>query len=638
MTFKMSDISSKRKQNFGDRKNKKRLRIKALDGTEVYLGSRSSQLSETFEVQSAFGRKDETHSQRPDNSDAGQDSGFVASLATSPTTPTTLEKACSPRQAPTEDNPSPERDVAFAVLPAHLRAKAEMIGDIATRGAAWHFFNYIESWFSVPTNSSNAEPNPDDDVPLTSLSDQRLRELKVGILIQQKTEKSLKSMKIVARVFKRVYLAELAGKYKAETAARKAESKSRRKKNLATLSVKNRYTDVLFPESIMCEDRHQSKEKGKRLSKKENCPRKKAKGKLEYWLKSGKLLAMMVQRFGVGIILLLPKKLTDKNLYSFPRHLFEPFLDYIDFLHPGLREHISNLSALLPGIVENGLPSKRIVLETYNSDQLLELCNRPLKDLFQFCAGIDSQRACAMAGPPLSQDPSNTTYSEYPRPPAPQRGVNHPLTINQQVGIAVEEPFCSRNGDSPVKPLGHYEGEPVYVDTTGDMPTSANHTPGPGVPQTLADEARRSLDDEVDKLRVDGILEAGKATMERLKWTDVTLKAARDFEKIADFAPPKTLGFPDLPTHAKGNIKWTGPIVYSDVLADPLKYYSSSIPEYGILGILALGSLVLPEIGGSSMEIESGTVAYFRVSDPVTYRSCGGGRGILFYITIKRHT
>lgn len=49
--------------------------------------------------------------------------------------------------------------------------------------------------------------------------------------------------------------------------------------------------------------------------------------------------------------------------------------------------------------------------------------------------------------------------------------------------------------------------------------------------------------------------------------------------------------------------------MYSDVLADPLKYYSSSIPEYGILGILALGSLVLPEIGGSSMEIESGTVA-----------------------------
>lgn len=56
--------------------------------------------------------------------------------------------------------------------------------------------------------------------------------------------------------------------------------------------------------------------------------------------------------------------------------------------------------------------------------------------------------------------------------------------------------------------------------------------PGPGVPQTLADEARRSLDDEVAKLRVDGILEAGKATMERLKWTDVTLKAARDFEKV----------------------------------------------------------------------------------------------------------
>ncbi|KFY02482.1 hypothetical protein O988_02129 [Pseudogymnoascus sp. VKM F-3808] len=159
---------------------------------------------------------------------------------------------------------------------------------------------------------------------------------------------------------------------------------------------------------------------------------------------------------------------------------------------------------------------------------------------------------------------------------------------------------------------------------------------GPGVPQSLADGARRSLDDQVDKLRIDGKLEAGKATLERLKWTDLTLKAARDFEEVADFASPQTLGVPDLPTHAKGNIKWTGPIVYSDVSADPRKYSSSSIAEYGILGILALGSLVLPEIGGSSKEIESGTVAYFRASDPVTYRSCGGGRGILFYITIKR--
>ena len=43
-----------------------------------------------------------------------------------------------------------------------------MIGDIVARGVAWHFFNYIESWFFGLTNCSNAEPNPVDDVPSTS--------------------------------------------------------------------------------------------------------------------------------------------------------------------------------------------------------------------------------------------------------------------------------------------------------------------------------------------------------------------------------------------------------------------------------------------------------------------------------------
>lgn len=160
-------------------------------------------------------------------------------------------------------------------------------------------------------------------------------------------------------------------------------------------------------------------------------------------------------------------------------------MDYIDFLQPGLREHISNLSALLPGIVENGLPSQRIVLETYNSDQLLELCNRPLKELFQYCTGIDSQRASAMADPPLGEDPSNSTYSEYPRPPVPRGGFIHPLKIDQQVDMAMDEPFCSQNGNLPAKPLGHYEGGPLYMNTsinsyqlntTGDMRTSVNNS------------------------------------------------------------------------------------------------------------------------------------------------------------------
>jgi hypothetical protein len=150
-------------------------------------------------------------------------------------------------------------------------------------------------------------------VPSTPSLDERLRELKVGIIIQENTEKSIKSRKIVARVLKRVYLSELAGRYMEETRARNAEPKTRRRKNLPALSVKNRFTNLLFPESLTCNGKQQSKEKGKQVSKKGNGPRKKAKEKLEYWLSLGELLAMMAQRYGIGMILLLPKKLTDKE-------------------------------------------------------------------------------------------------------------------------------------------------------------------------------------------------------------------------------------------------------------------------------------------------------------------------------------
>lgn len=82
------------------------------------------------------------------------------------------------------------------------------------------------------------------------------------------------------------------------------------------------------------------------------------------------------------------------------------------------------------------------------------------------------------------------------------------------------------------------------------------------------------------------------------------------------------------------SIKWTGPIVYSDVLSDPLKYDTSGTGN-GVFGILALGTLKLPEIGGTSKVIASGAVAYFRESDNVVYRSCEGGRGILFYVSAE---
>lgn len=76
-----------------------------------------------------------------------------------------------------------------------------------------------------------------------------------------------------------------------------------------------------------------------------------------------------------------------------------------------------------------------------------------------------------------------------------------------------------------------------------------------------------------------------------------------------------------------------GPIVYGDVLPDPLRYPSSAL-GYGIIGIIALGTLHLPDVGDSrGISISSGSVAYFRDASLVEYKSCSG-RAILFYIKI----
>ena len=87
-----------------------------------------------------------------------------------------------------------------------------------------------------------------------------------------------------------------------------------------------------------------------------------------------------------------------------------------------------------------------------------------------------------------------------------------------------------------------------------------------------------------------------------------------------------------IPKSTKENIKFVGPMVYGEVLDNPVTY-AKVAPGYTIIGIFALGVLQLPEIGKSSpTNISSGSVAYFRGDSSVVYRSCGGGRGILFYV------
>lgn len=66
----------------------------------------------------------------------------------------------------------------------------------------------------------------------------------------------------------------------------------------------------------------------------------------------------------------------------------------------------------------------------------------------------------------------------------------------------------------------------------------------------------------------------------------------------------------------------------------PISYSTSNL-TVEVIGILAVGPLQLPEVGNSgAMKISSGSVALFRAGLPVVYRSCGGGRGILFHVKL----
>jgi len=171
-----------------------------------------------------------------------------------------------------------------------------------------------------------------------------------------------------------------------------------------------------------------------------------------------------------------------------------------------------------------------------------------------------------------------------------------------------------------------------------------------GISESSAERARASLDAQVAQIQAEGKLEPGKSSHEKLTWTPETIAVAQEFQKVSlhnaliaspsadrpkqtvDLTPLKSLGV----DAKQEDIQWVMPIIYSNVLPDPLKYDKSG-PKEGIIGILALGIVQLPEYGDSGeVEIESGSAAFFLESDSVVYRSCGGSRGILFYISIKK--
>ncbi|KFY31879.1 hypothetical protein V493_00718 [Pseudogymnoascus sp. VKM F-4281 (FW-2241)] len=111
------------------------------------------------------------------------------------------------------------------------------------------------------------------------------------------------------------------------------------------------------------------------------------------------------ERFKERLIRVLKKRVQYRMITGVFLEHPSPLSVCIDFLHPGLREHIGNLSALLPGIVEIGLPSQR--------DSTLDTPFRStVRALQSALEGTipDSQRAYAMTGPSLGVYPSAPAF------------------------------------------------------------------------------------------------------------------------------------------------------------------------------------------------------------------------------------
>ncbi|KAH8591184.1 hypothetical protein B0O99DRAFT_274582 [Bisporella sp. PMI_857] len=152
------------------------------------------------------------------------------------------------------------------------------------------------------------------------------------------------------------------------------------------------------------------------------------------------------------------------------------------------------------------------------------------------------------------------------------------------------------------------------------------------IPQETADAACESLDEEVDQKREKGALKAGTASSVRLGWTTQARKVAEVFKTAFKESTDVALMIQNLGGNPSGKLVIGSPFVYTDVSSTPLRYPSSAL-FYGIMGIIALGPLDLPDVGDSrSTRIESGSVAYFRDASPIEYRKCKG-RGIMFRIS-----
>jgi myosin heavy subunit len=206
------------------------------------------------------------------------------------------------------------RNNRIAELPAHWRTQLQRIKSIEVLEDCQRFCYKVRH----PVTSIDVRPDQDalersggpDKIPTR---DRRLKQLKFIIEDGWEKEKSLEIPKIVLQVSRRIHLVELTANYMEEIEAEKAAPKKRRRP-----SVRERFIDLLFPYTIKYKSkkarkgkkgRKVSDQKGQQVSEEE--VRERAEKTFEYWIRLGKPLWRISERYGLSILVVLPKEVTE---------------------------------------------------------------------------------------------------------------------------------------------------------------------------------------------------------------------------------------------------------------------------------------------------------------------------------------
>ncbi|KFZ16874.1 hypothetical protein V501_02027 [Pseudogymnoascus sp. VKM F-4519 (FW-2642)] len=472
------DQPRKRKHNSEGCGKFKQARIGVTDTTDAELGDKSLECSKQITSQPVPIR-DEQFGQHPEMLEGAQDTQL--SIAVTP--PALPEAAVTSRHSsePPSATELPEGESdRFTKLPADLRAKLRMIGDESTLAAIMDYVNYTAN---PPPSADYCADTLEDYQGPDSTSDQRFRVLRNRIVRDEAEEEIVKNLRVNFRTSKLFALAELSIRYTEEKDSRSAVSKKRRKKELPQelprLSPRGLLTDLLFPEIGNIEGEEER-----------NNAREAAKGKFSYWITLGDPLAELAKRFGSLILLILPESLTISDLHKLNRHHIQDFVDYIDFIHPGLKEKVINLSGILLQKVDASRPAQRQLLDILTSNLLSESINRPPEELLLFANHPSkSDLAQAVASPSFDQPYANNQLS-------------HPQRIGTSVEgihVDIENSQWQPPGAGPSASLGNSDEQSTryitdYFSQDGDWREQSH----------FSDHEREFLDSQNSSLQQSG--------------------------------------------------------------------------------------------------------------------------------------